>query len=101
MICVFLKLSKIAYIVHELLRQYHAEYAILFGLYARSEANPDSHIDIIVFGGEGFIPKKIFEFAEDLREKTGLKVDAFEIHEVNQNTDFYKNIRNEGIRIVE
>ena len=96
-----LELNEIANTVRELLRQYHAEYAILFGSYARSEANPDSDIDIIVFGGEGFIPKKIFEFAEDLREKTGLKVDAFEIHEVNQNTDFYKNVLNEGIRIVE
>ena len=95
-----LELSEIANTVRELLRQYHAEYAILFGSYARSEANLDSDIDIIVFGGEGFIPKKIFELAEDLREKTGLKVDAFEIHEVNPNTDFYRNLLNEGIRIV-
>ena len=68
-----LELNEIANTVRELLRQYHAEYAILFGSYARSEVNPDSHIDIIVFGGEGFIPKKIFEFAEDLREKNGAK----------------------------
>lgn len=95
-----MKLADIERIVRGLLRQYGAEYAVLFGSYARGEAAADSDIDIIVFGGKRFDPKKIFEFAEDLRESTGKKVDAFEITEVDQNTPFFRNVLHDGLRIV-
>ena len=35
-----------------LLVRYHAEYALLFGSYARGEETPDSDVDVLVFGGE-------------------------------------------------
>ena len=34
-----------------LLKKYHAEYALLFGSYARGEATPNSDIDLVVVGG--------------------------------------------------
>ena len=37
-----------------LLKKYHAEYALLFGSYARGEATPNSDIDLVVVGGPGF-----------------------------------------------
>ena len=37
-----------------LLKKYHAEKAILFGSYARQEANAASDIDVIVIGGKEF-----------------------------------------------
>lgn len=33
-----------------LLKKYHAEYALLFGSYARGEATPNSDIDLVVVG---------------------------------------------------
>lgn len=85
--------------VRLLLSRYHAEYAILFGSYARGEATAESDVDIVVFGGEHFRKTNIFSFAEDLRELTGKNVDAFEISEINLGTPLYENMMREGVRI--
>lgn len=94
-----LSLGEIKIIVKELLGRYHAEYALLFGSYARGDATPDSDIDIIVVGGKEFVPRNIFALAEDLREMTGRNADVFEMREVNEGTPFYESVMREGIRI--
>ena len=86
-------------VIRALLRKYHAEYALLFGSYARGEATADSDIDILVFGGKDFRPADIFAFGEELHQLTGKDVDAFEIREVNVGTPFYNAIMKEGVRI--
>ena len=83
--------KQIEQIVKYLLKRYDADYALLFGSYARG--------DIIVFGGDGFKKTNIFAFAEELRTATGKDVDAFEICEVNSDSEFYRNAVNEGIKI--
>lgn len=85
--------------IRYLLSRYHAEYALLFGSYARGDATEDSDIDVVVFGGHQFNKTDIFAFAEDLREITGKNVDAFEIHEINEGTSFYETVMREGKRI--
>ena len=85
--------------IRTLLSRYHADYALLFGSYARGEATPDSDVDLVVFGGEGFKKTNIFAFAEDLRALTGKEVDAFEISEVDKDTPFYESLLREGVRI--
>ena len=85
--------------VKELLNRYHAEYALLFGSYARGEATPESDIDIVIIGGKNFVPRNIFALAEVLREMTGRDADVFEIREVNTGTPFYESVMREGIRI--
>ena len=46
-------------VIRALLHKYHAEYALLFGSYARGEATADSDIDVVVFGGKDFRPADI------------------------------------------
>lgn len=82
-----------------LLVRYNAEYALLFGSYARGEETPDSDVDVLVFGGENFKKSNIFAFAEELRKMTEKKVDAFEICEVDTSTPFYDTVLKEGIKI--
>lgn len=96
-----MKLSKVDVenLIKTLLRKYHAEYAILFGSYARGDADEDSDIDVIVVGGENFKAKNIFAFGEDLHQLTNKNVDAFEIREINMNTEFYDSVLREGVRI--
>lgn len=96
-----MKLSKIEIekSVKTLLVKYRAEYAILFGSYARGDETDESDIDIIVVGGKDFRAKDIFAFGEDLRQMTKKDVDVFEIREVNKNTEFYDNVMKEGVRI--
>lgn len=91
--------SEIEKHIKTLLLKYHAEYAILFGSYARGDASSESDIDVIVVGGAYFRAKDIFAFGEELRQLTQKNVDAFEIREVNKNTEFYENVMREGVRI--
>ncbi|MGN0523068.1 MAG: nucleotidyltransferase family protein [Candidatus Gastranaerophilaceae bacterium] len=85
--------------IKELLVRYNAEYALLFGSYARGEETEESDIDVLVFGGENFKKSNIFAFAEELRQMTGKSVDAFEICEVDRSTPFYDSVIEEGIKI--
>ncbi len=82
-----------------LLAKYHAEYAILFGSYARGEETPSSDVDVIVFGGANFKKVNIFAFAEDLCSMTGKEVDAFEICEIKPESPFYHTVMKEGVKI--
>lgn len=91
--------SEVEKIIKTLLNKYHAECAILFGSYARGEETESSDIDVIVIGGAYFRPKDIFAFGEELRQITKKEVDAFEIREVNEGTEFYKSVMREGVRI--
>ena len=85
--------------IKELVRRYHAEYALLFGSYARGDATPESDVDVVVIGGASFKKMNIFAFAEDLRAMTGKAVDAFEICEIDEGTPFYDAVMREGKRI--
>lgn len=51
--------SEIFAVVRQLLKKYHAESAILFGSYARQEADAASDIDLIVVGAANLI-RRIF-----------------------------------------
>ena len=94
-----LSFTEIEDVIRTLLRQYRAEYALLFGSYARGEATPDSDLDVVVFGGELFALTDIFSFAEDLHRIFKKKVDVFEIRELNNGTDFYNSVMREGVKI--
>lgn len=86
-------------IVSSLLTKYNAKLAILFGSYARKEADAKSDIDLVVDGGAAFEPTDIFALADDLHRATGKDVDVYEISEINAGTEFYDTILSEGVRI--
>lgn len=85
--------------VKSLASKYNISEVYLFGSYARNEADSESNLDFLVYGGDGFKLTKIFAFAEDLRILLDKKVDVFEIHEVNQDSDFYRRIMKERILV--
>ena len=71
----------------------------LFGSYARGEADENSDLDFLVFGGENFKLTRIFALAEDLREVLKKNVDVFEINEINRDSDFYHTIMKERLLV--
>ena len=85
--------------IRSLLKKYRAESAILFGSYARLEANAVSDVDVVIFGGPEFDPTDVFSLAEDLHRLTMKNVDVYEIREIDQQSDFYRTILREGVRI--
>ena len=92
-------LDELRGIIAALLKKYGAAQAILFGSYARQEADSGSDIDLVVIGGSGFDPTDVFCIAEDLHRLTGKQVDIYELREINEGTDFYHTILSEGVRI--
>ena len=91
--------SELETAIRVLLKKYHAEYALLFGSYARGEATASSDIDLVVVGGVNFRARDIFSFGEELRQLTHKDVDAFELRELNVGTPFYETVMQEGVRI--
>ena len=85
--------------VRRLLKKYHAERAILFGSYARQEADASPDIDLIVLGGIKFDPTDVFCIAEELHRILGKPVDVYELRELNANSAFYNTVMAEGVQI--
>ncbi len=82
-----------------LLKKYHAEKAILFGSYARQDADAASDIDLIVVGGKDFDLTDVLCIAEELLCALGKPVDVNELREINPQSAFYDAILAEGVQI--
>ena len=82
-----------------LLKKYHAEKAILFGSYARQEADAASDIDLIVVGGKDFDLTDVLCIAEELHCALGKPVDVYELREINPQSALYDAILAEGVQI--
>ena len=85
--------------IRPLLTKYRADGAILFGSYARREAEPGSDIDLLILGGADFDPTDVFSIAEELHRATGKSVDVYELRELNEGTAFYDAVFAEGVKI--
>ena len=94
-----LTIEKVTAIVKPLAQKYHIKEVYLFGSYARGDADENSDLDFLVFGGEGFKLTQIFAFSEELRETLQKRVDVFEINEINQDSEFYKTIMREKVLV--
>lgn len=94
-----LTLENIVRLVKPIAEKYHVQEIYLFGSYARGEADTDSDLDFLVYGGENFKLTMIFALAEDLREALNKRVDVFEIHEVNVDSEFYNTIMKERLLV--
>lgn len=92
-------LKDIVSLVAPIAKKYGVREIYLFGSYARGEADGDSDLDFLVFGGENFKLTMIFALAEELRGVLKKDVDVFEINEINKDSDFYKTIMKERLLV--
>lgn len=92
-------ITDIKVLVKPIAEKYNVDEIYLFGSYARNEANQNSDLDFLVFGGRNFKLTMIFSLAEELRAILNKNVDVFEINEINQDSEFYKTIMKERLRV--
>ena len=92
-------ITDIKALVKPIAEKYNVDEIYLFGSYARDEADQNSDLDFLVFGGQNFKLTMIFSLAEELRAILNKKVDVFEINEINRDSEFYKTIMKERIRV--
>lgn len=91
--------EELAALVCPVLEKYGAERAILFGSYARREADADSDIDLLVVGGSRFDPTDVFSIADELHRLTGKRMDVYDLCEIEPETALYRAIFDEGVAI--
>ena len=92
-------IEDITQIILPLIKKYRACKVILFGSYARNEADKDSDIDVLVIGGDAFDPTDVFCIADELNRLSQKKVDVYEEREINHTSAFYNTIISEGVEI--
>lgn len=92
-------IENIISLVKPIAEKYQVKEIYLFGSYARGEANVDSDLDFLVYGGENFRLTMIFALAEELRVTLKKGVDVFEIHEINKDSEFYNTIMKERLLV--
>ena len=92
-------ITDIKALVKPIAEKYNVDEIYLFGSYARDEADQNSDLDFLVFGGQNFKLTMIFSLAEELRAILNKNVDVFEINEINQDSEFYKTIMKERLRV--
>lgn len=90
-----LTVKEIEEAVKPLAKKYHIVEVYLFGSYARGTATEESDMDLLVIGGNNFIPIKLFSFAEKLRRILQKDIDCYEIREINIGSDFYEEVMRE------
>ena len=90
-----ISLNDIVKAVEPLREKYKIDAVYVFGSYARNEATAESDVDFLVCGGNDFRLTSIFAFAEELRSILKKPRDAFEINEINTDSDFYRTIMKE------
>ncbi len=88
-------IDEIRKIVKPFAESYGIQAIYLFGSYARGSATEDSDLDFLVFGGDQFKLSMVYALGEDLREAFNKEMDIFEIHEVNLDSEFYKEFLQE------
>ena len=94
-----LTLEQIKRIVMPIAEKYRVEAVYLFGSYARGEADGDSDLDFLVFGGDHFKLTMILAMQEEFYETFRKKIDAFEIREINEGSPFYNTIMKEKVLV--
>lgn len=92
-------LKDITGLIKPIAKKYGVKEIYLFGSYARGEADGNSDLDFLVFGGENFKLTMIFALAEELRNVLEKDVDIFEISEINKDSDFYHTIMKERVLV--
>ncbi len=94
-----LSIEEIKNMLAPIAAKYRVEAILLFGSYAKGNADGQSDVDLIVFGGAEFHPTDIFAMAEDIRSALRKHADVYEIREINPGTPFYNTIFQEGVYV--
>lgn len=89
-------ISDIKSLIKPIAEKYNIHEIYLFGSFARNEADQNSDLDFLVFGGLNFKLTMIFSLAEELRTILKKDVDVYEINEINPDN---KTIMKERLRV--
>jgi predicted nucleotidyltransferase len=96
-----LSIEEIRSYIIPVIKKYPVKKVILFGSYARGDANESSDVDLIVESGGKMRNSRIFTLGGDLLAVLPVRVDVYDILEINESSPIYNSIREDGIIIYE
>lgn len=88
-------------ILNKILKDTVVQKAILFGSYAKNCPTETSDIDLIIDSNGQLLNISFYGILEELVEQFNKEIDLFEISEIQENSDIYKNIQKEGVVVYE
>jgi len=94
-----LTISAIQNIVEPIVKNFPVRQVILFGSYARQEANEYSDVDLIVDSGGALDGISFFTIVGDIAKQLPVKSDVFEMQEIEKFSNFYLAVEREGVII--
>ena len=74
---------------------------ILFGSYSRNDANCKSDLDLCISSTEKIKARVVYALISRLKEAFNKPIALFRKQDIDQQSDFYKNIESEGVVIYE
>ena len=90
-------LDELTGMLRPIIDRHNVEKAVVFGSYASGTATPESDLDVLVYGGEGFRCRSVFAIAEELHEASGKRVDVYERSELLDGSPLLDAIDKEGV----
>ena len=90
-------IDEIKSIIAPLVSPYPISRVILFGSYARGDASECSDVDLIIDSEGRLSGFDFFGIAGLMIKKMPIKVDVFELREINRPSIMFDNINNEGV----
>jgi predicted nucleotidyltransferase len=96
-----LSIEEIKSYIIPVVEKYPIERVVLFGSYARGDASDASDVDLVVESGGKMRNSKIFTLGGDLLVALPVRVDVYDILEIEEYSPLYNSIREDGIIIYE
>ena len=94
-----LSIEEIKSYILPIVEKYPVEKVILYGSYARGDASDTSDIDLVVDSRGRLRNRKIFALGGELLEVLPVRVDVYDILEIENPSAMYENIQREGVVI--
>ena len=94
-------IEEIKKILKKILKDTPVESVILFGSYAKNNADKNSDIDLIIDTKQVLMGFKLYSLITKIEETFKKQVDAFEKSEIIENSKIDEEIKNTGVVVYE
>ena len=94
-------IEELKIIIEKILENTVVQKAILFGSYAKNCPTETSDVDLIIDSNGKLLNINFYGLLEELVEQLNKNIDLFEISEIQEDSEIYKNIQKEGVVIYE
>ena len=94
-----LTINEIKNRLYPIIKNYPVIKVTLFGSYARGDATESSDIDLVIDNAGMMLNRKIFALGGELLSALPVRVDVYDVMELNKSSGLYERFVHEGVVI--